>query len=197
MKSVMEVGRMLSLYLGMLENDGERESFAAYYNEHQSRCLALAYSITRNYAWAEEAVHDSFLRLIRYKDKYFTDLRKKTGTQIFIMVRSEALNILRREKRLDHTLLEDVEPILDNDEPDAFRVVTGKETVNRLQYHVSQLDEISQALYEMKYILGKSDGDIAETVGLSKNAVAIRVHRLGKRLFDTMQEEGYVNECRI
>jgi len=178
----------------MLESDEERASFAQFYNEHQGKCLAVAYAITKNHVWAEEAVHEAFLRMIRYKDKYFTDLRKRTVTLIVIMVRSEALNLLRREKRLDHAILDDVEPFIANEEPDSFRIVAGKDALKRLEHHISQLDEISQALYEMKYILEKSDGEIAEFIGLSKNAVAIRIHRIRKGLIEVMRKEGYVNE---
>lgn len=184
---------MLIIYLSMLETDEERESFAEFYEKHQGKCLAVANAITKNHVWAEEAVHNAFLRMIRHKDKYFTDLRKRTRTQIVIMVRSEAINILNREKKLDHIPLDDVEPIIANDVPDNFRIAASKETMNRLEHHVSQLDEISQALFEMKYILDFSDGEIAERVGLSKNAVAIRVHRIRKKLIDDLRQEGFID----
>ena len=182
---------MLLIYASMLETDEERESFEEFYKNHQGRCLAVALAITKNHVWAEEAVHNAFLRMIRHKDKYFTDLRKRTGTLIVIMVRSEAINILNREKRLNHSLLEDVEDYIANDEPDVFRIVAGKDTLSRLEYHVSQLNEISQALYEMKFILELSDGEIADIVGLSKNAVAVRLHRIRKGLIESMRQEGY------
>jgi len=184
---------MLSFYISMLDSDEEREDFATFYSEHQGRCLATANAITRNHAWAEEAVQNAFLRMIQHKEKYFTDLRKRTGTLIVIMVKSEALNILRREKRLDHSLLEDVEQFVANDEPDAFSVVAGKEALNRLKYAVSQLDEVSQALYEMKYVLEKTDGEIADIIGMSKNAVAIRLHKIRKGLIEALKKEGYID----
>lgn len=185
---------MLLFYINMLETDEEREDFAEFYTKHQGKCLAVANAITNNRVWAEEAVHNAFVRMIQHKDKYFTDLRKRTRTQIVIMVRSEAINILNREKKLDHSLLDDVEQIISNDEPDSIRIVAGKETLNRLEHHISQLDEISQALYEMKYILEKSDGEIADMIGLSKNAVAIRIHRIRKRLIEIMRQEGYIDD---
>jgi DNA-directed RNA polymerase specialized sigma24 family protein len=90
-------------------------------------------------------------------------------------------------------LLDDFEPIIPNDEPYALRIAAGKEAVKRLQYHVSQLDETSQSLFEMKYILGRNDGEIADMVGLKKNTVAVRIHRLKSTLFETMRKEGYID----
>jgi DNA-directed RNA polymerase specialized sigma24 family protein len=107
-------------------------------------------------------------------------------------VKSAAIDILRREKRLDHALLDDLEPIIPNDEPDVFRIVAGKEAVSRLQYHVSLLDEVNQTIFEMKYMLGNSDGEIAEMTGLQKNVIAVRIHRLKSALFETMRKEGYI-----
>ena len=180
--------------LFVIEADEERLVLAEFYKEHKGKCLKVALAITRNQALAEEAIQDAFLRLIKNKEKYFSDSGKRTRTQIVIMVRSAALNILRREKRLDHKLLDDYEPILPNAEPDAYRIVAGKEAVDRLQYHVSQLDEVSQSIFEMKFLLGKSDGEIADMIGFQKNTVAVRIHRLKSSLFETMRKEGYISD---
>jgi RNA polymerase sigma-70 factor (ECF subfamily) len=178
----------------MLETDDERKLFADFYDAHYGKCVALAFSITRNHAWAEDAVHNAFLKMIRHKDKYFVDLRKRTRTQIVIMVKSAAIDLLRCEKRLDHVLLDDYETIIPNDEPDALRFVTSKEAVEKLQYYVSQLDEVSQTLYEMKWLLEQSDSEIAEEIGISKNAVAIRIHKIRKGLLENMKKDGYLDE---
>jgi len=185
---------MLALYIAMLETDEERGLFADFYEQHKGRCLQVALAITHNQAWAEDAVHNAFMRMIRHKDKYFTDPGKRTRTQIVIMVKSEALNLLKREKRLDHSLLDDVEPIVANDEPEAFRVASGKEAMAALQRHVSLLDETSRTLYQMKYISGRTDGEIADEVGITKNAVAIRIHKIRKSLLEKMRKEGYIDE---
>jgi RNA polymerase sigma-70 factor (ECF subfamily) len=185
-------GRMI-VFLNMLETEDERTAFSAFYKEHKGKCLSVALAITHNHAWAEEAVQEAFLRMIRHKEKYFSDPCKRTGTTIVIMVKSAALNIKNRENKLDHFALEDVEFSLSNDEPDALRIVASKEAVNRLQYHISQLSAPDKALYQMKYILEKSDGEIAEILGISKNTAAVRIHRLMRKLLNTMREEGYID----
>ena len=182
------------IYLAMLETEEERMSFAQYYEKHYGKCLATANTITKNHAWAEEAVHNAVVRIIERKEKYFTEERKKSSTTIVIMVKGESLNILKRENRLDHALLEDVEPFIDNAEPDVFRVIMGKEAVRRVEKHVSQLDLVNQTLYEMKYIQEMSDSEIAEIVGISVNAVATRIFRMRKSLIEILREEGYLDE---
>jgi RNA polymerase sigma-70 factor (ECF subfamily) len=188
---------MLVFYFGVLETDEERITFAAFYEEHLGKCLAAARSITNNRSWAEDAVQNAFLRMIRHKEKYFSDERKRTRSTIVIMVKSEAFNILKRENRLEHSLLENAEPFIADGEPDMSRIIIGKESLDRLKKHLSTLDEVSQTLFEMKYILEMTDGEIAKTVGLSKNAVALRLHRMTKAAHDVLEKEGFADGSLI
>jgi len=185
---------MLVAYLSLLETDDERRLFADFYEKNKGKCLQVALSITRNHAWAEDAVHNAFMRMIRHKEKYFTDPRKRTPTLIVIMVKSEALNILKSETRLDHALLDDIEPIIPDDEPDAFRIASGKDTIKVLQNLISQLDETNRTMFQMKYVAGKTDGEIADEIGVTKNAVAVRIHKVRKKLFEELRKGGYLDE---
>ena len=185
---------MLSIYLSMLETEEEKAAFTDLYESYRHLCLNVALKITGSQAMAEDALHNAFLKMIRHKEKHFTNSCKRTASQIVIIVKSAAIDILRREKRLDHDLLDDLEPIIPNDEPDTLRIIASKEAVDRLQHHVSQLNEVNQSLFEMKYLSEKSDGEIANMLGLRKNTVAVRIHRLKSALFETMREEGYIND---
>jgi RNA polymerase sigma-70 factor (ECF subfamily) len=177
---------MLSLYLSMLETEEERSTFAAFYEAHQNRCLRVALAITQNKDLAEEAVQEAFLRMIRHKEKYFTDPGKRTATTIVIIVKSEAINLLRRENRLGHEPLDESEP---DRAPDAFRIVAGKDAVHRVKLHVSRLDEVNQAVYEMKFLRGLTDSEIAEEIGVSKNAAAVRIHKIRNGIISKLEAE--------
>ena len=184
---------MLLVCITVFGTDDERVILAEFYEEHMGKCLMAALAVTHNQDWAEEAVQNAFLKIMLQKEKYFSDPGKRTGTLIVIMVKSAAIDILRREKRLDHAMIDDLEEIIPNNEPDLLRIAISKEAVERLQYHVSQLDEASQTIFEMKYLLGQTDGEIAVELGLQKNTVAVRIHRLKEALRDIMRKEGYIN----
>jgi len=182
------------IYLAMLETDEERNDFGEYYEKHYGRCLAVARSITKNEVFAEEAVHNAFMKMIRHKENYFSDLRKRTATTIVIMVRSESLDILKHEKRHVHSDLDEVEPIIADTTPEAFRVVAGKEAVDRAKKYFTTLDDLNRAVYEMKFINRMSDGEIAEIIGKTKNAVSHRIHKMRGDLRKILREEGYTDE---
>jgi RNA polymerase sigma-70 factor (ECF subfamily) len=176
-----------------LENEDDHLAFQQYYEQHKGRCLAIALAITRNHAWAEDAVQDAFLKILRNKGKYFPDLRKKAGLQIVIMVKCAAIDILRKEKRLAHAALDDCGDVAADTGQDVVRAVVSDEAAHRLRHHVSQLDEVNQAVFEMKCLGGMTDGEIAAILGLSENAVATRFHRMRKKLSDKLKAEGYID----
>ena len=179
--------------LSVFETEKERMIFAEFYEEHMGLCMSIAISITRSHVLAEEAVQETFMKFMRHKEKYFDDLCKRTPAQIVIMVKSAAIDILRREKRLEHDALNDYNEPSAQDEPDAYRITASKEAVNRLQHFVSQMDETSQAIYEMKFMMEMTDGEIAEQLGISKNAAAVRIHRLRMNLKEQMRGEGFID----
>jgi RNA polymerase sigma-70 factor (ECF subfamily) len=185
---------MLSFYLSALDTEEEQRNFAKYYEKHLGKCLAVARRITQNKALAEDAVHNAFMKMIRHKEKYFSDLGKRTATTIVIMVKSESLDILKLEKRHVHSDLDDVEPIIADNKSDIFGIVAKKEAVIRIKRYVSTLDDLNKTVFEMKFVEDISDGEIADSVGLTKNAVALRVHKLRNEIKKILREEGYTDE---
>ncbi len=181
---------MLSFYLNMLETEEERQSFAEFYEETHVMCYRIALGITHNPDWAEEAVLDAFLRMIREKDRYYHEKdRKKRASSIVIMVKSYALNISKQERRLDHTMLNDVDLTMASGAPDAFRFVSGKETVERLKKIASKMEPMYRTVFEMKFLLEMSVGEIADTLGISNNAVSMRIYRIRQELQNALGEE--------
>jgi RNA polymerase sigma-70 factor (ECF subfamily) len=185
---------MLSFYLSALDTEEQRRDFAMYYEEHYGKCLAFARRITQSKALAEDAVHNAFMRMIRHKEKYFLDLGKRTASTIVIMVESECFNILKKENRQTHSDLDEVEPIIADSSSDIFKIVASKEAVARVKQYLSTINELNRNVFEMKFFNRKSDGEIAEITGLTKNAVAHRVHKVRGEIKEILREEGYTDE---
>lgn len=71
---------MLVLYYTMLDSEREKDRMTEIYVEHRLPLLKYALKITHNQAIAEDAVQNTFISIINYKEKYFSmecrDLRK-------------------------------------------------------------------------------------------------------------------------
>ena len=182
------------IYLAMLETDEERNDFSEYYEKHYGRCLAVAYDITQNHTWAEEAVQNAFMKMLRHKEKYFSDLGKRTASTIVIMVRSESLDLIKHEKRFKHFDLDEVEPIIADKSPDAFRIVASKEAADCIRKHISSYDRLNKTIFEMKFMERADDGEIAEITGLTKNAVALRIHKMRNVVKEILRKEGFTDD---
>ena len=56
---------MLAFYMSFIDDDDDREKFEIIYNEYRKRMVSTAYSILRNHEDAEDAVHDTFIKIAR------------------------------------------------------------------------------------------------------------------------------------
>ncbi|RDI37257.1 sigma-70 family RNA polymerase sigma factor [Falsibacillus pallidus] len=88
-----------------------------------------------------------------------------------------------REEELD-----EVESIADNRHNDLLE----REKRNELLFELSKLDEVDREIFMMKYYVGLSNGEIAESLQLTKSAVDNRLYRGKKKLARTIQlKEGF------
>lgn len=60
---------MLMIYLAALDSDEERVKMADLYNNHNKRLMSVALTKTHNQDMAEDAVHSTFLAVIKHKQK--------------------------------------------------------------------------------------------------------------------------------
>jgi RNA polymerase sigma factor (sigma-70 family) len=149
--------------------------------------------VTRNRAWAEDAVQDGFTRIWQGRERYLRGAPERVAALIVVAVKCSALNILRREKRFAHEPLDGHTFELADASAAPADIAESKDTLGRLRVMVSQMDEVNRAVFEMKCLLGMSDRQISLTLGITPNAVATRCHRMRKVLRDKLTEEGYID----
>jgi len=181
------------MFMAALMADDAQPAVEELYEKHKAKCYRVALAITRDIYLAEEAIQNAFLKLIKNKKKYFSNTCNLTAAYIVIMVKSAAIDILRREAKYNHAILDEAEALVPDDTPDALRIIEGEEAYKRLLHHVNLLDETNFTLFELKYRHKKNDGEIAEITGLKKNAVAVRINRIKNKLLNALREEGYID----
>lgn len=99
---------MLALYLSLIDNEDDRDKFEFIYLIYRKRMVSEAYNILRNEYDAEDAVHDTFIKLARNmkaidepdSDKTLSYVLKAVKTQQSIFL----IKILR-EMNLKITIL--------------------------------------------------------------------------------------------
>lgn len=183
---------MLPILLMALETEHERKTFTKIYEQYNNQFFTTAYRITQNYEMAEDAVHNTFEKIIKNKEKVFA-LSSEAFRRIYITaVKNVAIDLMRREKKLYSTkTLDDLEAELDSGglSPDLQAVQNAD--YEAMKRHVRGLDEELKSILIMKYALGRSYKEIGDALGLTSKNVDNKLISAKKKVKNGMLEEGY------
>lgn len=149
-------------------------SFDALFREAMSDVLAYAMSLVRDRAAAEDVTAAAFERAWRKRASF--DPRR--GTQrawLFTIVRNQALDELRRRKR---TAALSVDP----EDPAAAEAFAGEDPdaaarLATVRAAIAALPARERELVGLKFHAGLCTAEIAQVLGCSERAAAMRVHR--------------------
>lgn len=175
---------MLQVFLAALESDDERELFTAIYEQNHSRMEHIAIQILNNQSDAEDAVQNAFMQVIRHFDKVHSIPCNNLVFWLISIVKNEAYMILRKQKR--------TVPIEDLEDWTAFskRAEDVTDYVALVELFAELPDTYRQVL-EMKIVLGYTDVEISEHLGITKTAVSTRVSRGRQLLREILDREGF------
>lgn len=174
---------MISGYLSMLEADPDREWFARVYRANCQRLSRLAVQILGTGPRAEDAVHDTFVKLIQHS----ADLRNRPEAQLSgwlaVVVKNTALDMLRKEQR--ETGLEGAlwEPAVPADEGEFHALVAL----------IRGLPQDYRRVLELRFVAEWSLAEIAQAMDLTENTVKTRIFRGRKLLMEQLRKEGYLD----
>ena len=170
---------VLSLYLTALESDGDKKQFRELYRRYHRVMERTALAVLHDPHDAEEAVQEAFLRVIENFSKIDEIPCKDLGGWLVIIVRNEAITILRR--RRCHLPLEEGWA----DFAGQSRDLPAYSSMVQL---FARLPDTYRAVLEMKLVLGYSTAEIARRLGLTESAVNTRLSR-GRALLDAADQE--------
>lgn len=170
---------ILSFCLSVLENDADRRMLAFIHDNYLGHMERTALSILGSQSDAEDAVQNAFLQIIRHFEKIYSIPCEDLPFWIVSIVRNEARTILRKRNR--------TAPF--EDWSSVTAVAEDTSGYRELVALVKALPEGYRAVLEMKVLLGYSDREIAEHLGISETAVSTRASR-ARALLRKMMEEG-------
>ena len=174
---------MLALYLSMLESPQERAAFRRIYEAHYNTMAAVAKRyFPGDQKAAEDAVHESFLKIIENFPKISAVPCNKLPAYIVIIVKNTCLDMLQKQKRL---VLADDLSLYDSS------VQSSEQGTEDIVAIIRSMPEGYRAVLEMRFVLEMDCGEIAAALGLSEGAVRSRVSRGRKLLMEKLKEEGY------
>lgn len=162
----------------------DRARFARLYESCGQRLTRLAARLLGRGPRAEDAVHDAFVKFIRSYER----LRDRSDSQLerwlMSVVRTTALDMLRRERREMELAPQLLEPALPPDQGGFEALVTL----------IRRLPEEYRQVLELRFAAEWSLAEIAEELSLPEGTVKSRIFRGRRLLMDALREEGYLDE---
>ena len=143
---------------------------------------SMALRILKDTHDAEDAVQNAFLKIIRNFEKFLELPCKKRPFWCVCIVKNEAITLLRKKKKA--IMLESMEDAYDAS-ADIEKALSYEDIIRLF----AGLPETYRAVLEMKFLLDCSGKDISQKLGISENAVNVRISRGRAMLREIMEKE--------
>ena len=156
--------------------------FEAWYHDHRATVYRYVRFRVATRETAEDVTSEVFLKAFRSFDRYDPG-RASPRTWLLRIARNAVTDHLRSLRRRGslHVSLDRV-PDLVADVPSQEERVLKQERIQKLLNGTQTLRAGDQEILSLRYGAGLSNGEIAESLDISPNAVAVRLHRALKRL---------------
>ena len=90
---------MLVFYLAAIDSDESKNKFEYIYRKYYRFMLRTASSIIRDSSLAEDAVHETFVQLLKEIDSLRIDNEKSLQSYLYILTRERTIDFLRKWER--------------------------------------------------------------------------------------------------
>lgn len=169
------------IFLSMLESEGDRQEFLELYKLHSNSMLLVAKKIfSQDHSSAEDAVQNAWMKVVENFSKIQAIPRKKRGAYLVIIVKNEAISMLRKwqkELPLDEAIIGEEVGIESSNQP--------------ILEIIRKMPQVYRAILEMRFIEECSTREIANHLHLKESTVNTRIHRGRSLLIKKLEEEGY------
>jgi RNA polymerase sigma-70 factor (ECF subfamily) len=160
----------------------EAEAFDRLVGTYRRRVYALARSIVRDPAAAEDVAQDVFVKLWKALPRY--DGRAQLATWIYAITRNAAISALRR--RRPEVSLEEPDVLAAAEAAGAHRPDPGGDSARELDRALARLVEAlpdhQRQVVTLYYLEERSCDEVAAMLGMPVNTVKTHLHRARARL---------------
>lgn len=175
---------MLMFYLSMLDNEDDKNIFKELHDEYSTLMYRKAYGILRDCNLAEDAVQESFMRIIKNFDKFSKKKCPQTRNKFVNIVRFVSIDIYRKRKKQQEVSYDKIEGTIIDELAITDNILEGME----IERCLFKLPESYYIILSLKYDDGYSYKEIAEILDLSEENVKKRLMRARKKLREIIND---------
>lgn len=179
------------LLLSTMEDDQERSFMVDLYLEYRGAMYDAAFDVMRQHQDTEDILHDTLLKLMKKTSLLRTFDCFTLRAYIVISVRRTAIDCLRRRGARGELLFahDDYLDTLVPGGEGADDALLEEADHQQLRRMLGTLEPRQRDLLHMKYFLGISDEEIADSYGLKPASVRSLLSRARKALAEAIRRE--------
>ncbi|HYG37043.1 MAG TPA: RNA polymerase sigma-70 factor [Cytophagales bacterium] len=147
---------------------GDELAFKQLYDKYKNILYTFCYRITKSEEWAEEIVHDVFLKIWFDRENINSDLA--FGGYVYRITKNASINFIKKasvDLKLKKQYLDQVEKFNNN----AENFLLHTETDRLLKQAIEKLPPQQQTVFRMCRIEGLTHAEISDALNLSKGTV--------------------------
>ncbi len=193
---------MILLFLLALEalEEKERVFIERLYNDYSKRVKELSISIFHDDKYADDIVNDTFLKVIRYKEKFFDASETECVRLIIICTRSVCFDLYKHNKKIRFESLENYYNNEGEDDDqldipsgfDLLKMIVDEETSIYVKDAINKLKDPARDMIILKFYYEMKNVEIAEFYKMNPSTVNTVIQRSIKRLRKEL--ERYLND---
>ncbi len=167
---------------------GNSKAYAPLVEKHKAMVYTICYKIVRKSEEAEELAQDTFLKAFDKLNSFRSEA--KFSTWLYRIAYNAAISMTRK-RRLEVHALDDfvITNYSEDDAREDLDVIDLEEQQKMLQTALETLSNDDYLIINLFYLKEMPVNDISSITGLSAANVKVKLHRIRKKLYLTMQEE--------
>jgi RNA polymerase sigma-70 factor (ECF subfamily) len=163
----------------------ETDKLTILYTTYANTMWYVAVGYLKDMQIAEDMVQESFLKVSEHLQCIDDIDSKMTKYYLITIVRNKCIDYIRKKNRSMETLYE-IQDNLSSQENMPLERMIVQETVMEIKVIIDTLDDSYKIPFYLRYFKGWSNGEIASTLNLSVNLVAVRINRAKKMVKEQM-----------
>ena len=175
---------VLGFYLSLLDTAEEKNRFEDIYRKYETVMFNYANRILKNSYLAEDAVHNSFMFIIKKLDRIKDLTGDEVKAYLLVTVKNAALAELKKHKEVIDIDIENME-----DETDIELNIETEYYKRRIWDIILSLDKIYSDTLVLKLGQGLTNTEISKIMGVSADVINMRVHRARNKLKEELIKE--------
>ncbi|MBR3975460.1 MAG: sigma-70 family RNA polymerase sigma factor [Clostridia bacterium] len=165
---------MLLFYTLLIEEDNDKAKFEKIYTLYRKKMWYTANSVLSDAFLAEDAVHNAFIGIAKNIKRIEAANSSKTLSYVITAAKNAALDILRKNKGLSETNIDELYNVSDKESSSFYQNLETKDWIEKA---ISDMPEIYRDVLYLLIVEQMSEKEIAELLGRKPGTVNQQVKR--------------------